>query len=120
MTDSNQNGFAPRGAFGAAVPARAPGVNHPPQTTATTRDGGQTMTVPLATLAPGEAAEYVGCWCELTNKPGVLAIYEGSFLGGRVKIPTESFPLYADPEQIIIRPDLPRAWNPDGSPPKEQ
>ncbi|MBA1834146.1 hypothetical protein [Corynebacterium wankanglinii] len=78
------------------------------------------MSINLADLTPEQCDEHVGRWCELTNKPGVLAIYEGPFLGGRVKIPIEVHALYADPEQIIIRTDLPRAWNPDGSPPKEQ
>lgn len=77
------------------------------------------MTVPIATLDPGDAAQYIGCWCEIVGSDDFLGIYEGDFLGGRVKIPNENYPLYPGTEKIIIRTDLPRAWTAEGRPPKE-
>lgn len=74
------------------------------------------MRITLSDLTPEERNDYVGWWCEVEIKPGVLCVYEGAFLGGRVKIPIEVHPLYASPEQIVIRTDLRPAWNPDGTP----
>ena len=78
------------------------------------------MTVPLVTLAPGEAAEYVGCWCEVTGVDDFLGIYEGDYLGGRVKVPNEHTPIYPGTDRIVIRTDIPRAWTPTGQPPAKE
>lgn len=78
------------------------------------------MTIPITTLASGEENEYVGCWCEIVGVEGVLGIYEGDYLGGRVKVPNEHSPLYPGTEKIIIRTDIPRAWTPTGQPPEKE
>lgn len=77
------------------------------------------MTVPLTTIAPGGQEQYIGCWCEIAGVDDFLGIYEGDYLGGRVKAPNENTPLYPGTEKILIRTDLPRAWTPQGRPPKE-
>lgn len=78
------------------------------------------MTVPLSTLNPGEGEQYIGCWCEITGAPDFLGVYEGGYLGGRVKVPNEHAPIYPGPENIIIRTDIPRAWTPNGHPPPKE
>lgn len=74
------------------------------------------MNVTLDKVAPERHKFYIGYWCEVATYPGVLGVYEGANLGGRVKIPREVSAVYADPDKITIRDDLPRAWNPDGTP----
>lgn len=78
------------------------------------------MTVPICTLNPGEDKQYIGCWCEITGAPGLLGIYEGDYLGGRVKVPNENTPLYPGAENITIRTDIPRAWTTTGHPPTQE
>ena len=63
--------------------------------------------------------EYAGCWCEF-GVDGLIGVYEGPFLGGRIKVPGEASPVYRDPAQITILADLQRAWSAEGVPmPKE-
>ena len=77
------------------------------------------MTIPISMIKVEDRDDLVGHWCAIKNRGNFLGIYEGDFLGGRVKDPTRSTPLYPGPENIIIRTDLPRAWTPDGKPPTE-
>ena len=71
----------------------------------------------FADMTPDERVECRGMWVSYGTPLGDhLAIYEaGSTLlepgYGRFKRPLET---------ITPRPDLPRAWNPDGTPAKEQ
>lgn len=74
------------------------------------------MTKTFAEMTPQERTEYRGRWCSYHTPVGDhLAIYEeGTTLFepnyGRFRVPLE---------HITPRPDLPRAWTPDGQPTKD-
>ena len=73
----------------------------------------------LSDMTVQERAEYRGTWCEIDTPVGPeLAIYDQSRW---TKEPTMLKPGHgyfeADLSKVTPRPDLPRAWNPDGTPP---
>lgn len=77
------------------------------------------MTKTLADMTVQERKECVGMWCEIATPVGSeLAIYDQSRW---TKKPTLFEPEYGyfetDLSKVTPRPDLPRAWNPDGTPP---
>lgn len=80
------------------------------------------MTKTLADLAPHERADYVGMWVDVPHKPHPVA-YMGDFEStGEIKYGAVIFdPRYGTNyerlDDCALRPDLPRAWNPDGTPP---
>lgn len=79
-----------------------------------------TMPKTLADMTPEERANCVGMWCEYPNTRDRLGIIYGLddehdpwIL--RFDVRTEI--LGYDAKDVIPRFDLPRAWNPDGTPP---
>lgn len=73
----------------------------------------------LADMTPQERAQCQGMWCEIDTPMGTeLAIYDQLRW---TKEPTLLEPEYgyfeADLSKVTPRPDLPRAWAPDGTPP---
>lgn len=75
------------------------------------------MSQPITTIDVEDRDDLVGYWCEIVGAEDFLGIYEGDYLGGRIKDPNSSTPIYPGPENIIIRTDLPRAWTAEGKPP---
>lgn len=71
----------------------------------------------LADLDDAQRLDYIGMWCQVGD---LVGIYEGPYLGARIKLPQSSWPAYADEELVKLRYDLPRAWNPDGTPPVQE
>lgn len=74
----------------------------------------------LADMTPEERANCVGMWCEYPNTYDRLGIIYGLDDENdpwilRFDVRTEI--LGYDAKNIIPRFDLPRAWNPDGTPP---
>lgn len=73
----------------------------------------------LADMTPQERARCRGMWC--VDKTGPLCIYMGdnSFWDGLgiCTYPASPITLRANLKNLIPRPDLPRAWAPDGTPP---
>lgn len=80
------------------------------------------MTKTLADLAPHERDEHVGKWVDVPHKPYPV-IYMGDFEStgeikhGAVILDPRYFDSHVRLEDCTLRPDLPRAWNPDGTPP---
>ncbi|MDK7048710.1 hypothetical protein QP324_08995 [Corynebacterium sp. UMB0012] len=80
------------------------------------------MTKTLADLAPHDRADYVGMWVDVPHKPHPVA-YMGDFEStGEIKYGAVIFdPRYGTNyerlDDCALRPDLARAWNPDGTPP---
>ena len=73
----------------------------------------------LADLTPEERAEYRGTWCEDTS--GALCIYMGDARGlGVGAYPASRCVMSSFLDELTPRPGLPRAWNPDGTPPAGQ
>lgn len=76
----------------------------------------------LADMTEEERAQYRGMWCEDENS-NVLCIYMGDHIGrdwiGECAYPGSEYEyaFYAALEDLTPRPDLPRAWHPDGQPP---
>ena len=76
----------------------------------------------LDDLTPQELADYKGTWVDVPHKPYPV-IYMGEFQStGDIKHGAVIFdPRYGTNyerlDDCILRPDLPRAWNPDGTPP---
>ena len=58
---------------------------------------------------------FAGYWCTF-GVDGVLGVYEGPFLGGRIKVPGEASPVYRSATEITILTHIPRAWTVDGQP----
>lgn len=77
------------------------------------------MTKTLADMTPEELAQCKGMWCE--DKHGPLCIYMGDDQVweelGICTYPASAIAMRAKLENLIPRPDLPRAWTPDGTPP---
>ena len=75
----------------------------------------------LADVAPQELADYKGMWVDVPHKPHPV-IYMGDFEStGEIKHGARIFdPRYGDNycrlDDCTLRPDLPRAWPPDGTP----
>ncbi|MDK8669003.1 hypothetical protein QP902_10000 [Corynebacterium marquesiae] len=76
----------------------------------------------LADLKPLELANHVGTWVNVPHKPHPV-IYMGEFEStGEIKHGARTFdPRYGDNycrlDDCTLRPDLPRAWQADGTPP---
>lgn len=89
----------------------------------------------LADMTPEEHADCVGMWCDYRPAVGTAdsnAAPEEVITTVIIKAGNDYDSAYEDeyevfnaaighelvqPEQITLRPDLPRAWNPDGTPP---
>lgn len=77
----------------------------------------------LDDLAPQELADYKGTWVDVPHKPHPV-IYMGDFEStgdikhGAVILDPRYGTNYTRLDHCTPRPDLPRAWNPDGTPPK--
>ncbi|OFK68821.1 hypothetical protein HMPREF2806_05790 [Corynebacterium sp. HMSC076G08] len=90
----------------------------------------------LADLTPEERAECVGMWCDYRPAVGTTGLHnapEEVITTVIIKAGNDYDAAYEDeyevfnaaighelvqPEQITLRPDLPRAWAPDGTPPE--
>lgn len=58
-----------------------------------------------------------GTWIETPERLlGILVGVEDG-LGAQIYFPDSEATGYFHPNDITLRPDLPRAWNPDGTPP---
>lgn len=81
------------------------------------------MTKTLADLAPHERDEHVGTWVDVPYKPHPV-IYMGDFEStgaikyGAVILDPRYGTNYERLDDCTLRPDLPRAWNPNGTPVK--
>ena len=76
----------------------------------------------LADMTPQERKECVGMWCDFPDpdERTNLAIYVGDSLkhhGFCELIHEGKLGTITLPETLTPRPDLPRAWTPDGTPP---
>ncbi|OFT33353.1 hypothetical protein HMPREF3169_07825 [Corynebacterium sp. HMSC08C04] len=77
----------------------------------------------LDDLTPQERANLIGTWITVTHNPRPV-IYTGEFEStGAIKHGAIILdPVYSDNyarlEDCVTRPDLPRAWAPDGTPVK--
>lgn len=74
----------------------------------------------LADMTPEELKECVGMWCECDGNLWVVrSVYEA--IGGthcRLISPvTGTVTPFTPSDAVTLRPELPRAWNPDGTPP---
>lgn len=73
----------------------------------------------LADMTEEERAECVGMWCK--SKDGVLFIYMGDHIVrdwmGIFACPKFSGNHVLSLDDLTPRPDLPRAWTPNGQPP---
>lgn len=87
------------------------------------------MTKTLADMTPQEREECVGMWCSYNNGIGtqcaVLAMpdmkntYMGEERTAKLIMPhMKGIAIYRHWSSITPRHDLPRAWQPDGTPPK--
>lgn len=56
-----------------------------------------------------------GYWCTF-GVDDILGVYEGPYLGGRIKVPGEASPVYRSATEITILTEIPRAWTVDGQP----
>lgn len=78
------------------------------------------MTKTLADMTEEERAECVGMWCE-TAMSKALFIYVASDQDNEEKAvvvnPKSQFRTVTPLRALTPRPDLPRAWAPDGTPP---
>ena len=83
------------------------------------------MTKTLADMSAEERADCVGMWCEYKDGNGTkLAVIVETWLTDPeacmaydISCHENRHPLGGD---VTPRPDLPRAWNPDGTPPAWQ
>lgn len=77
------------------------------------------MTKTLADMTPKQRQQCVGMWCEYTPKTDTyLAIIAWVHDTGATIIWPDSDGFLAIDTNLTPRFDLPRAWNPDGTPPK--
>lgn len=74
----------------------------------------------LADMTEEERAQCVGMWCE--DVEGALGIYLGEAVNnewvGVCVHPPSIYPFSSVFQDLTPRPDLPRAWNPNGTPVK--
>lgn len=72
----------------------------------------------LADMTPGEREQCRGMWCE--DEDGFLFVYRGDHIGrdwlAVCAYPEDVHESYLPLDYLTLRPDLPRAWNPDGMP----
>lgn len=72
----------------------------------------------LADLTPEERSQCRGMWCE--DEDGKLCIYRADHMHDWLAIciyPDRVGVFAAKYDLVTLRPDLPRAWAPDGQPP---
>lgn len=73
----------------------------------------------LADMTPEEREQCRGMWCE--DEDGFLFVYRGDHIGrdwlAVCAYPEDVHESYLPLDYLTPRPDLPRAWNPDGTPP---
>lgn len=73
----------------------------------------------LADMTPQERARCVGMWCE--DEDGFLCVYRGDHTGrdwlAVCAYPEDVHGSYMALDALTPRPDLPRAWQPNGQPP---
>ena len=73
----------------------------------------------LADMTPQERAQCRGMWCE--DGEGALGIYLGEAVNnewvGVCVYPPSIYPFSSVFQDLTLRPDLPRAWQADGTPP---
>lgn len=77
------------------------------------------MTKTLADMTEEERTQCVGMWCE--DVEGALGIYLGEAVNnewvGVCVHPPSIYPFSSVFQDLTPRPDLPRAWGADGTPP---
>ncbi|AWB84801.1 hypothetical protein [Corynebacterium liangguodongii] len=78
------------------------------------------MTEALADMALEKHSECIGMWCEAGGKLSVIrGVYHWSDGGLRFRLinpATDTLSRFTPMEAVTLRPDLPRAWEPDGTP----
>ena len=77
------------------------------------------MTKTLADMTEEERAQCVGMWCE--DEDGYPCVYIGNHIS-RAWLGICAYPRFSCTQAVALgaltlRPDLPRAWTPDGMPP---
>lgn len=72
----------------------------------------------LADMTPEQREQCVGMWCDYESVMGThQAIYEDSRRAAEAVLFEPGFGYFEyEPAKITPRPDLPRAWQPDGTP----
>lgn len=76
------------------------------------------MSRTLADMTPEEREQCVGMWCEAQSYGHLLVLARLEGNDARVTVPQGPYPHTAPLSNFTPRPDLPRAWNPDGTPVK--
>lgn len=74
----------------------------------------------LADMTPEQRANCVGMWCDTPKGTFVLLgrfCQELEIFGWQLVAPSGGMKIDYQPGNITPRPDLPRAWAPDGQPP---
>lgn len=78
----------------------------------------------FADMTEEERAECVGMWCDYTRggkEKDLVIVVAGTNDAGRIPCVNPGAPIPSawapEPWTLTPRPDLPRAWNPDGTPP---
>ena len=82
------------------------------------------MTKTLADMTPEERANCIGMWCDY-NRDGkekdLVIVVAGTNDAGRIPCVNPGAPIPSawapEPWTLTPRPDLPRAWQADGTPP---
>lgn len=70
----------------------------------------------FADMTPEERDQCRGTWCEVDRLDGVYILLSISDTTADLYDPREDMFTCGFPEEITPRFDLPRAWNPDGTP----
>lgn len=74
----------------------------------------------LADMTPGERPQCRGMWCDTPKGTFVLLapmFRDHEKIGWQLVIPSEGMKIDYQLKDITPRPDLPRAWGADGTPP---
>lgn len=74
----------------------------------------------LADMTPGERPQCRGMWCDTPKGTFVLLapmFRDHEKIGWQLVIPSEGMKIDYQLKDITPRPDLPRAWQADGTPP---
>lgn len=74
----------------------------------------------LADMTPGERPQCRGMWCDTPKGTFVLLapmFRDHEKIGWQLVIPSEGMKIDYQLKDITPRPDLPRAWHADGTPP---
>ncbi|GEM_PF-3826654 len=70
----------------------------------------------LSDVPEDQRDDFMGAWFELVSDPSVIGIYEGAYLGAKLKVPNLYEPIYTEPDNLLLRNDLARAWDHEGNP----